>query len=258
MPADVLADAEEVALGREEARGMETAGRFERDLCLSQLVREGRDDVRVDVQIALDARRFHRDGLERAFAAHPARRARVEGPLQRCRAEFVGRHLDRVRRQILRQGGAARCQSLREAEAERELLVVTGSAHRDSDGLAVDPDLERLLDGDRVALRPSAGEPDDVDRCRGVGRRFAHADSVPLMDEWLRSARDAIAAAAGVPAAELELAAGEERMLLDLARVAAHTSGERTNAPLVCYLIGLAAAKGHAGLDSLADAVTAE
>jgi len=76
------------------------------------------------------------------------------------------------------------------------------------------------------------------------------------MDEWLRSARDAIAAAAGVPAGELELSPAEEQMLLDLARVAAHTSGERTNAPLVCYLIGLAAAKGDAGLDSLADAVT--
>ena len=78
------------------------------------------------------------------------------------------------------------------------------------------------------------------------------------MDEWLRSARDAIAAAAGAPARELELSPAEERMLLDLARVAAHASGERTNAPLVCYLLGLAAAKGAAGLDSLADAVTAK
>ena len=78
------------------------------------------------------------------------------------------------------------------------------------------------------------------------------------MDEWLRSARDAIEAAAGVPAGELELSAAEERTLLDLARVAAHTSGDRTNAPLVCYLIGLAAAKGAAGLESLAGAVTAE
>jgi hypothetical protein len=78
------------------------------------------------------------------------------------------------------------------------------------------------------------------------------------MDGWLRSARDAIAATAGVPAEELELSAGQERTLLDLARVAAHASGERTNAPLVCYLIGLAAAKGGAELDSLAGAVTAE
>ena len=78
------------------------------------------------------------------------------------------------------------------------------------------------------------------------------------MDDWLRSARNAIAAVAGVPVAELDLTAGEERTLLDVARVAAHTSGDRTNAPLVCYLIGLAAAKGSAELDSLVDAVTAE
>ncbi|TML04007.1 MAG: hypothetical protein E6G36_07650 [Actinobacteria bacterium] len=78
------------------------------------------------------------------------------------------------------------------------------------------------------------------------------------MDEWLRSARDGLAAASGLSAGELELTPAEERTLLDLARVAAHSSGERTNAPLLCYLIGLAAAKGNAGLDSLADAVTAE
>jgi hypothetical protein len=76
------------------------------------------------------------------------------------------------------------------------------------------------------------------------------------MDGWLRSARDAISSASGVPAADLELTADEERTLLDLARVAAHDSGERTNAPLLCYLLGLAAARGNAALDSLADAVT--
>jgi hypothetical protein len=78
------------------------------------------------------------------------------------------------------------------------------------------------------------------------------------VDAWLQSARDAVAAVSGVPAAELELSAEETRTLLDLARVAAHDSGERTNAPLLCYLIGLAAARGEAGLDALADAVTRE
>ena len=78
------------------------------------------------------------------------------------------------------------------------------------------------------------------------------------MDAWLQSARDAVATAAGVPASELELGASDVRTLLDLARVAAHDSGERTNAPLLCYLIGLAAARSDAGLDALADAVTRE
>jgi Domain of unknown function (DUF6457) len=76
------------------------------------------------------------------------------------------------------------------------------------------------------------------------------------VDAWLQSARDAIAAVAGVPASELELGASDVRTLLDLARVAAHDSGERTNAPLLCYLIGLAAARSDAGLDAIADAVT--
>jgi len=79
---------------------------------------------------------------------------------------------------------------------------------------------------------------------------------VPAVDAWLQSARDAVASAAGVPAAELELAPDEVRTLLDLARVAAHDSGERTNAPLLCYLIGLAAGRSDAGFEAIAAAVT--
>jgi hypothetical protein len=78
------------------------------------------------------------------------------------------------------------------------------------------------------------------------------------VDEWLRTARDAIVAAAGLPASEVELRAAEERTLLDLARVAAHTSGERTNAPLLCYLVGLAAGRSGASVETLGDAVTRE
>ena len=74
------------------------------------------------------------------------------------------------------------------------------------------------------------------------------------MDPWVRDARDAAAAAAGVPPEELELSDEDAATLLDLARLAAHESGERTNAPLLCYLVGLARRSG-ADLDSLADAV---
>jgi hypothetical protein len=73
------------------------------------------------------------------------------------------------------------------------------------------------------------------------------------MDAWLKEARDAVAAAAGVPASELELSDEDAATLLDLARIAAHDSGERTNAPLLCYLVGRA--QGGASLDDLADAV---
>jgi hypothetical protein len=74
------------------------------------------------------------------------------------------------------------------------------------------------------------------------------------MDAWLRAVRDAVAEAAGVERSSLELSPSDEAAILDLARIAAHDSGERTNAPLLCYLVGRAAAAG-ANLDELAGAV---
>ena len=73
------------------------------------------------------------------------------------------------------------------------------------------------------------------------------------MDDWLTRTRNAVAEAAGLPASELELDAATEATLLDLARIAAHKSGDRTNAPLLCYLLGRA--QGAADLDTLAKAV---
>jgi hypothetical protein len=73
------------------------------------------------------------------------------------------------------------------------------------------------------------------------------------VDSWLTEARDALAAAAGLPATELELSEEDAATLLDLARIAAHESGERMNAPLLCYLVGRAHRGGS--LDPLADAV---
>ena len=74
------------------------------------------------------------------------------------------------------------------------------------------------------------------------------------MDDWLREAADALALEAGVARELLELDAGAVRTLLDVARVAAHESGDRTNAPLACYLLGLAAG-GAKDVHELADAV---
>jgi Domain of unknown function (DUF6457) len=73
------------------------------------------------------------------------------------------------------------------------------------------------------------------------------------MDAWLTNARDALAAEAGVDPATLNLDESDARTLLDLARIAAHTSGDRTNAPLLCYLVGRA--HGDHDLSSLAEAV---
>ena len=73
------------------------------------------------------------------------------------------------------------------------------------------------------------------------------------MDAWLREARDTLARTAGISPERLSLDDEETRTLLDLARIAAHDSGERTNAPLLCYLVGLA--RSGSELDELAEAV---
>jgi hypothetical protein len=73
------------------------------------------------------------------------------------------------------------------------------------------------------------------------------------VDEWLTAARDALAETASISPDELELDDEDESTLLDLARIAAHVSGERTNAPLLCYLVGRA--QRDAALDDLAAAV---
>jgi hypothetical protein len=74
------------------------------------------------------------------------------------------------------------------------------------------------------------------------------------VDAWLRAARDAVAAAAGIDPESLTLPGDDARALLEMARIAAHESGDRTNAPLLCYLVGRAAAEGPS-VDALAGAV---
>ena len=74
------------------------------------------------------------------------------------------------------------------------------------------------------------------------------------MHEWLERQADAIAAATSVPREDPQLAPEEIQTLLDLAAVAAHESGARTNAPLLCHLLGRARTAG-ADLDELAETV---
>jgi len=78
------------------------------------------------------------------------------------------------------------------------------------------------------------------------------------MHEWMEQASTRLADEAGADSAEYALTAAEIQTLLDLARVAAHESGERTNAPLACYLVGLARGRSGGSLDALADAAAGE
>jgi hypothetical protein len=74
------------------------------------------------------------------------------------------------------------------------------------------------------------------------------------VDEWLLEARDRLAEGAGQSPESLDLSQGEIDELLELARIAAHDSGERINAPLLCYLVGLARGRAGAELSALVDA----
>ena len=74
------------------------------------------------------------------------------------------------------------------------------------------------------------------------------------MNDWLSARADALAQRSGVDRAALELSDAEIERLLELAGHAAHSSGARTNAPLLCYLVGLARA-GGASLDELDETV---
>jgi len=74
------------------------------------------------------------------------------------------------------------------------------------------------------------------------------------MNEWLSARADELAKRSGVDRGGLQLTEQEIHELLDLAGYAAHASGERTNAPLLCYLVGLSRARG-ASLDELDETV---
>jgi Domain of unknown function (DUF6457) len=74
------------------------------------------------------------------------------------------------------------------------------------------------------------------------------------MDGWLQGARAKLAEAVAEDAAAYDLSRAEMDELLELARVAAHASGERTNAPLICYLVGLAHGRHGGELADLVDA----
>jgi hypothetical protein len=73
------------------------------------------------------------------------------------------------------------------------------------------------------------------------------------MDPWLEQARERLVKAVGASPDGYALDQAEVDRLLELARVAAHESGERINAPLLCYLVGLAHGRHGGELADLVD-----
>ena len=74
------------------------------------------------------------------------------------------------------------------------------------------------------------------------------------MNEWLSRRADALADVTGLDREALELAPQEIQSLLDVAAFAAHEGGARTNAPLVCYLLGVSRSS-RKSIDELAEIV---
>ena len=74
------------------------------------------------------------------------------------------------------------------------------------------------------------------------------------MNKWLSQRADALAEATGIDRDAFELSPEEIEQLLAIAGDAAHASGARTNAPLLCYLLGRAR-PGVASLDELDEIV---
>ena len=88
------------------------------------------------------------------------------------------------------------------------------------------------------ARSASDSPPSDASALGEPNRELAPpSSSTPVTGDWLDKARERLEAVSGVP---LELTDDMRATLLDLARIAAHASGERINAPLLCYLVGRA------------------
>ena len=61
---------------------------------------------------------------------------------------------------------------------------------------------------------------------------------------WLDQITTSLAERTGVAVDTLELSPDTRRALLDVARVASHSSGERIYAPLLCYVLGMLSSRG--------------
>jgi acyl dehydratase len=75
--------------------------------------------------------------------------------------------------------------------------------------------------------------------------------------DWITETTRRVAADTGLDPATLLVDATAAERLLDLAGFAAHDSGERTNAPLLCFVLGRAVALG-VSLDALDQSVRAQ
>ena len=189
MTTDVLVRREEGALAIEDRGGVEAAGTHEDWLPLAEarhhVRKRGGSVGRVVVERACAGEEI----VDRPPPADAARGGRQRPPLRRLdpldreRRARRGDHVDHVAEALLAEpsaradrGDVARGahDPLRGEEAEREDVVVTRRPHRDRDDLAVDADLERLLDRDDVVAALAAEAHDRAHRGASRDRARAH------------------------------------------------------------------------------------
>jgi len=87
-------------------------------------------------------------------------------------------------------------------------------------------------------------------RARGLIHRIGQDDVMT----WISDMTRRIADATGIAETVLTVDADDTDLLLRLAGIAAHESGDRTNAPILCHVLGRAVALG-APIDDLANIV---
>jgi PPOX class probable F420-dependent enzyme len=195
---DVLAHGHDLALGCEQAGGMEAAGRLEGMLRGPELIRRAENHGAPDDGTIGNRVRSHGDLVERSLPADAARRRRDEVPLGHGRGIERPVELDDHRvvgRGELRwvaESDAANLgtfdQALRPKEPDRQLILVPGGAHRDGDGDRVlvgtrGPNLERLLGHNPIGAHLESGsahghDPGAGDVTRGWRRRVGHRRAV--------------------------------------------------------------------------------
>ena len=71
---------------------------------------------------------------------------------------------------------------------------------------------------------------------------------------WIDDLTNQIAVAHGLDPESISVSDSEALVLLDLAGLAAHSSGARTNAPLLCHVLGRARSQG-VSLEALSQTV---
>jgi hypothetical protein len=182
VAADVLAQHQQRPVGAEQPGRVQPAGAGEHPLGLAQPVRQRRQHRRGDpdpvggqVIAGPDP-----DRVDALLAAHPAGTGGEEVPLRApgVGGAFQGRRDREVRRP---EGGVGHVlvahadlpqvhgrgqQALGEQEPSGQIEVIAGGTHGHGQGLAADPDLQRLLHRQQVGLGPGravAGGGDPLD-----------------------------------------------------------------------------------------------